>query len=138
MHSSCFTFQDDKGIEIFVYRWLPDEWRSPKANVQISHGTGEHAAMCSRFAGFTSENGYFVHANDYRGHGRTLRELCNSGLLGPGGWNAAAKDLSNLSIIVEGEPCSPFPLRSQLGIIPCPGLYPQMSSDHSGGNNIWH
>jgi alpha-beta hydrolase superfamily lysophospholipase len=60
MRSSFFTFKDDDGIEIIVYRWLPDERHTPKADVQITHGMGEHAARYSRFAGFLTENGYSV------------------------------------------------------------------------------
>jgi len=87
---------------------LPNEGHPPKANVQISHGMGEHAARYSRFAEFLTENGYAVYANDHRGHGRTAGDLCKAGLLGPGGWNSVVKDLSNLSIIINRE--NPAPL----------------------------
>ena len=54
--------------EIFVYEW-PAE--SPKGIVQIVHGMAEHAGRYDAFARFLNENGYYVVADDHRGHGRT-------------------------------------------------------------------
>ena len=54
--------------EIFVYEW-PVE--SPKAIVQIVHGMAEHAGRYEAFARFLNEHGYYVVADDHRGHGRT-------------------------------------------------------------------
>ena len=54
--------------EIFVYEW-PVE--SPKAIVQIVHGMAEHAGRYDAFARFLSEHGYYVVADDHRGHGKT-------------------------------------------------------------------
>ena len=54
--------------EIFVYEW-PVE--SPKGIVQIVHGMAEHAGRYEAFARFLNKNGYYVVADDHRGHGRT-------------------------------------------------------------------
>ena len=52
--------------EIFVYEW-PVE--SPKAIVQIVHGMAEHAGRYDAFARFLNGHGYYVVADDHRGHG---------------------------------------------------------------------
>ena len=54
--------------EIFVYEW-PVE--SPKAIVQIVHGMAEHAGRYDAFARFLNGHGYYVVADDHRGHGKT-------------------------------------------------------------------
>lgn len=45
LQASTFTFTDQDGVAIFVYKWVQDE--SPKAAVQISYGLGEHAGARS-------------------------------------------------------------------------------------------
>ena len=54
--------------EIFVYEW-PVE--SPKAIVQIVHGMAEHAGRYDAFARSLNGHGYYVVADDHRGHGKT-------------------------------------------------------------------
>ena len=54
--------------EIVVHEW-PCE--SPKAIVQIFHGMAEHAARYDAFARYLNEHGYYVVADDHRGHGKT-------------------------------------------------------------------
>ena len=54
--------------EIVVREW-PCE--SPKAIVLIFHGMAEHAARYDAFARYLSGNGYYVVADDHRGHGKT-------------------------------------------------------------------
>ncbi|MHA1455916.1 MAG: alpha/beta hydrolase [Promethearchaeota archaeon] len=69
MKSETFWYEDNDGVEIFVYRWLPDE--KPKAIVQIAHGLGEHAARYTRVAEEFVKAGYATYADDHRGHGKT-------------------------------------------------------------------
>lgn len=54
--------------EIVVREW-PCE--SPKAIVLIFHGMAEHAARYDAFARYLSGSGYYVVADDHRGHGKT-------------------------------------------------------------------
>ncbi len=103
MRSETFTFRDPQGIEIFVYKWLPDAKLDPKAVVQIAHGMGETAARYERFAKALTEAGYTVYANDHRGHGRTAKNLTDLGYMGKDGFNWAVKDLHQLTQIIKGE-----------------------------------
>ncbi len=52
MRSEHFIFEAEDGAEIFVYKWLPEEDKSAKAVVQISHGMAEHAARCGNWVSF--------------------------------------------------------------------------------------
>ncbi len=65
-----FTSFDGKNI--FIHEWLAVE--EPKGVVQIVHGMTEHAARYDSFARFLNEHGYFVVADDHRGHGLTDRD----------------------------------------------------------------
>ena len=50
MKSDTFTFNASDGVQVFVYKWLPDDASRVKAAVQIAHGMAEHAARYERFA----------------------------------------------------------------------------------------
>ena len=69
MKSSTFTFADQDGIEIFVYKWELET--EPKAAVQILHGLVEHAKRYERLAEALCKEGYVCYANDHHGHGIT-------------------------------------------------------------------
>jgi alpha-beta hydrolase superfamily lysophospholipase len=101
MKSSTFTFKDQDGVEIFVYKWEPDS--AAKAVVQISHGMMEHAARYARFAEALTKAGYNVYANDQRGHGKTAKTPEEKGLMGPNGWNGAVAALKALTDVIKKE-----------------------------------
>ena len=69
MKSSSFTFTDQDGIEIFVYKWEPDS--EPKAVVQIVHGVAEHAGRYINVVNKLVPEGYIIYGDDHRGHGRS-------------------------------------------------------------------
>lgn len=102
MKSSTFTFKDQDGIGIFVYKWAPDS-EPPKAAIQISHGLAEHAARYERVAEALTSEGYICYADDHRGHGKTAGEIENTGYLGPGGWDSTVKAQKMLSDIIKKE-----------------------------------
>ncbi len=102
MKSSTFSFSDADGVSIFAYKWLPENGL-PKAIVQISHGMQEHAGRYERFAGFLTDAGYGVYANDQRGHGKTALGVDMQGRLGPGGWKSAVMVLKRLSEIIKQD-----------------------------------
>lgn len=107
MKSSTFTFKDQDGIEIFVYKWAPDS-DPPKAAIQIAHGLIEHAARYERLAEVLTSEGYICYANDQRGHGKTGGEE-NKGYLGENGWDAVLNDMKMLTEIIKKEnPDIPF------------------------------
>ena len=54
-----------------LYSYVYDKIKNPKAVVLIVHGMMEHAFRYDNFARFLNDNGYYVIANDLRGHGHT-------------------------------------------------------------------
>ena len=102
MKNTTFTFKDQDGIEIHVYKWEPSI--KPKAAVQIVHGMAEHAKRYERFAEFLCNNDYICYADDHRGHGKTI-ELNNMppGYLGKTGWNGTVNQVHQLSTIIKKE-----------------------------------
>ncbi len=102
MKTSGFTFTDTDGVDIYVYKWLPDG-RAPRAAVQVSHGMQEHAGRYAELAELLTSNGYAVYANDHRGHGRTAFGPDRQGQLGPGGWEGTVRDLKQLTDKIKSE-----------------------------------
>ena len=107
MKTTTFTFKDQDSIEIFVYKWEPEN--KPKAAVQFVHGLAEHASRYERVAEALCKEGYICYANDARGHGMTAGDLTeatlegNAGVLGPNGWRGVVSDLLELSDIIKKE-----------------------------------
>ena len=107
MKSSTFTFTDQDGINIFVYKWEPES--EPKAIVQILHGLAEHAKRYTRLAEALCNEGYVCYAEDHPGHGLTAGDLTEAtlkgraGVLGPSGWRGVVKEIHNLSNIIKKE-----------------------------------
>ena len=110
MRSSSFALESEDGLEVFVYRWLPED-ESVRAVVQIAHGMGEHAERYERVAERLVGEGYAVYANDHRGHGRTAvppdagrAAAENLGhLADEDGWNRAVRDLYLLNRRIAKE-----------------------------------
>jgi Lysophospholipase len=103
MKNETFTFNDDQGIEIFVYKWLPEDDVKVKGVVQISHGMAETAARYERTANALTASGYIVYANDHRGHGKTAGKVENVGYCGEDGFNWMVKDMCSLNGIIRRE-----------------------------------
>ncbi len=107
MKTSTFTFKDQDGIEIFVYKWEPDT--SPKAIVQFVHGLAEHAKRYEGIAEALCKEGFLCYAQDARGHGLTAGDLTeatlegHAGVLGPNGWNGVVNDIHELSNLIKKE-----------------------------------
>ena len=107
MKATTFTFKDKDDIEIFVYKWEPEN--HPKAVVQIVHGLAEHAKRYARVAEALCNDDYVCYANDSRGHGRTAGDLTektlegNAGVLGSNGWRGVVNDLHELTNIIKKE-----------------------------------
>ncbi|MFX1364630.1 MAG: alpha/beta hydrolase [Promethearchaeota archaeon] len=107
MKSTTFTFTDQDGIEIFVYKWEPET--EHKAIVQMVHGLAEHAKRYTRLAEVLCKEGYVCYADDHPGHGLTAGDLTeatlegNAGVLGPSGWRGVVNELHELSNITKKE-----------------------------------
>ncbi len=107
MNSTTFTYKDQDNVEIFVYKWEPEQ--PPKAAIQIAHGMAEHAARYAHVAEALCNAGYICYANDQRGHGRTAGDLTeatlegNAGNLGPNGWKGTLNANHELTKIIKNE-----------------------------------
>lgn len=101
-----FSFKDGEGVEIFVYKWEPEDQGNIRGVVQISHGMAEHAGRYERFAKALTDAGYIVYANDHRGHGKTAGRVENVGYCGEDGFNWMVKDMKELTSIIKKENAS--------------------------------
>jgi alpha-beta hydrolase superfamily lysophospholipase len=100
------SFTDDFGVEIVFYEWPV---ANPKAVIQIAHGLGEHARRYDDMAATLNRAGFSVYADDHRGHGRTgvgqvaKNQTKKLGNLGPGGMDAAYKQVSDFTTLIKKE-----------------------------------
>src|SRR5512140_917574 len=100
---ATFTLKDPQGFEIFVYKWIPQPGVKPRGVVQIAHGAAEHALRYRRFALILNAAGYFVYANDHRGHWKTAGSLQKAGIAGMDGWNGMVNDLKMINDFIRTE-----------------------------------
>jgi alpha-beta hydrolase superfamily lysophospholipase len=103
MKADSFTFNDDEGVKIFAYKWIPDEAVRIKAVVQIAHGMGEMASRYERLALALTNQGYAVYAHDHKGHGKTAASLDNLGYIGKAGFHGMLRDMKQLTDIIKSE-----------------------------------
>ena len=100
------SFKDDSGVEIVFYEWPV---ANPKAIIQIAHGLGEHARRYDHMAAVLNRAGFSVYADDHRGHGQTglgqvaSKQTKKLGNLGPGGMDAAYKQVADFSNLIKKE-----------------------------------
>ena len=103
MRVENFTFKDKGNLEIFVYKWLPNEEVQVKGVVQIAHGMAETAARYEDFAKALTNDGFIVYANDHRGHGKTAGEVEKLGDLGEDGFNSMVENMHALNDRIKEE-----------------------------------
>lgn len=110
MKKDNLTFQASDDVQIFTYKWMPDNVSDLKAVVQIAHGMAEHAARYERFAEVLTKAGYAVYANDHRGHGKTAGSKDHVGYFADeNGWGKVVDDLHTLTGIIKTDnPNKPF------------------------------
>lgn len=98
-------FTDAHGIAI-VYDVHPAAGDA-RGVVQLLHGVGEHAGRYGALISALTEAGFFVYADDHRGHGRTgIRQHggpAKLGRLGKGGLTAAKDAIWQLTGIIKDE-----------------------------------
>ncbi|WP_454190221.1 alpha/beta fold hydrolase [Paenibacillus sp. Marseille-Q7038] len=100
-----YTFQmlDSDEVNVFVYRWTPEDEVPIKGIVQIAHGMSETAKRYKELAECLTKHGFIIYANDHRGHGKTA---VDQGMLGDGGPDAfkwMAKDMGELGKFIRQE-----------------------------------
>jgi len=98
-----FVFKDKGDLEIFVYKWLPDENVQVKGVVQVAHGMAETAARYEGFARALTNDGFIVYANDHRGHGKTAGQVSELGDLGEDGFNSMVQNMYELNERIKAE-----------------------------------
>ncbi len=103
MISENFKIVDKGNLEIFVYKWLPDENVQVKGVVQIAHGMAETATRYEGFARTLTNQGFIVYANDHRGHGKTAGEVSKLGDLGEDGFNSMVGNMHQLNQKIKVE-----------------------------------
>lgn len=103
MIKGTFSFKDEDGLEIFVYKWSPENNKKAKAVIQIAHGMAETAARYEKLGEELTKEGYIIYANDHRGHGKTAREVDKLGDLGENGFLAMVDNMYQLTEIIKKE-----------------------------------
>lgn len=98
-------FTDAHGIAI-VYD-VHEAVGEARGVVQLLHGVGEHAGRYGALIAALTEAGFWVYADDHRGHGRTgIRQhegVAKLGRLGKGGLRAAEAAIWQLTGIITDE-----------------------------------
>ncbi|MFX1562686.1 MAG: alpha/beta hydrolase [Promethearchaeota archaeon] len=102
MQAETFFFSDEDGVEIFVYKWLPEADVPIKGVVQIAHGAASHAGRYAHVGESFVKAGYVVYANDHRGHGKTGQKSGRLGILSMGDWERMVRNLKELTDIAKG------------------------------------
>ncbi len=96
------SFLSSDGQHYCHYFILPCE--EPQGIVQISHGMCEYIERYLDFAGFLSEHGFVVCANDHLGHGHSVYSPDELGYFSPmDGWQNAVRDLHKMTRIVKEQ-----------------------------------
>ena len=96
-------FDSSNGVnKIAYYVCIPDE--KPKCIVQLAHGMCENAVLYKRLMHFLTARGCIVCANDFLGHGRSVRKFDDVGFFADkNGWRCIIRDMKKLTDIVAGR-----------------------------------
>src|SRR5690349_15906878 len=87
-------FPSSGGLTVAAYRWDPQG--TPRAIAQIVHGVGEHALRYTPLAEVLAARGFVVYAHDHRGHGATLLDGQEPGVIGADGWTELVADVGRM------------------------------------------
>lgn len=90
--TSSFLSPSDS-TRITTYAWT-DSVSDPRGVVQIAHGVAEHGTRYDRLAQALNAAGYLVHANDHRGHGRSVVSEDDLGNFGFAGFAGLIADVA--------------------------------------------
>ncbi|MDY5584591.1 MAG: alpha/beta hydrolase [Arcanobacterium sp.] len=72
----------------------PNQIKTPKGIVQLSHGMAEHLSRYQKLAEYLNSLGFIVHGADHRGHGKSLEPGQARGDFGHNAtWNDVVEDL---------------------------------------------
>lgn len=98
MEKDMFRYHAANGEhDILATLWEPQA-SEPRAVLQIAHGIAEHRKRYTEFAGYMTERGYAVCANDHAGHGESVAEPPLYGNFGKeDGIDKAVRDMHTLT-----------------------------------------
>jgi alpha-beta hydrolase superfamily lysophospholipase len=97
---------DNTGRSFFLYEWRPDDTRSARGIVQITHGMMEHAGRYLPLAEYLTDRSFVVVAEDHPGHGKTVTSPKDLGHLeGRKGW----QEILDRMHVVMSDAKSRFP-----------------------------
>ena len=89
-----FTVPGTDGTPVATYRWEPPG--DVRGAVQIVHGLGEHVRRYDHLATALTGAGFLVQGHDTRGHGATIADGAEPGVIGAEGWKASIDDIGVL------------------------------------------
>ncbi|MCD2503073.1 alpha/beta hydrolase [Clostridium sp. NSJ-145] len=97
-----FKFKDSDGVELNVYKWIPDG--EIRGIVQISHGMTENVLRYDEFAKYLNNKGFIVYGHDHRGHGLTAKSKEELGYIADNeGFDWLVRDLYELMMMIKEE-----------------------------------
>jgi alpha-beta hydrolase superfamily lysophospholipase len=94
MAATSFTVPGSDGAKVAAYRWEPAG--AARGAVQIVHGLGEHVRRYEHLATTLAGAGFLVQGHDTRGHGATIADGAEPGVIGAEGWRASIDDIGVL------------------------------------------
>jgi alpha-beta hydrolase superfamily lysophospholipase len=94
MAPTSFSVTGSDGAPVATYRWEPAG--RVRGAVHVVHGLGEHVRRYEHLAGTLSAAGFLVQGHDTRGHGATIADGVEPGVIGAEGWQAAIDDIGVL------------------------------------------
>ena len=106
----AFYISSDGTHKIRALIWQ-DEKAEPIGVFQIAHGSGEHIGRYDEFARFLAENGYVVCGNDHLGHGMSVSDEAELGVITDAecGWIRMVDDMHLLGNIMKSRfPALPY------------------------------
>jgi alpha-beta hydrolase superfamily lysophospholipase len=94
MAPTSFTVSGRDGTPVATYRWEPAG--PARGAVHIVHGLGEHVRRYDHLANRLADAGFLVQGHDTRGHGATIADGAEPGVIGAEGWKASIDDIDVL------------------------------------------
>jgi alpha-beta hydrolase superfamily lysophospholipase len=94
MAPTSLTVSVRDGTRIATYRWEPAG--DVRGAVHIVHGLGEHVRRYDHLAERLTGAGFLVQGHDTRGHGATIVDGAEPGVIGAQGWKASIDDIDVL------------------------------------------
>lgn len=94
-------YDSSNGVNRVAY-YVCEPDAEPRCIVQLAHGMCENAALYKRLMNFLAARGCVVCANDFLGHGRSVRDFNDVGFFSAkNGWRCIIRDMKILTDIIS-------------------------------------